>query len=112
MNVTRFDAAKSYEAPGHHGMHMLRLQGREAGPSEAMWLGVSQFLPGGHVTLEASPFEKMYVVLAGEIVISNGEEETVLKTWDSCRIAPGEPRALINRTNNTATVLLAMPLAR
>jgi mannose-6-phosphate isomerase-like protein (cupin superfamily) len=52
----------------------------------------------------------MYVVLEGEVTVSNGTEEVTLRPWDSCRIAPDEPRALSNRTNHTATILLAMPL--
>ena len=111
MNVVRLAAAPAYEAPGHDKMRMLRLQGREAGASDVLWLGLSHLLPGGGTMLDASPLEKMYVVLDGEVTISNGTEEVTLKPWDSCRIAPDEPRALANRSNRTATVLLAMPLA-
>jgi mannose-6-phosphate isomerase-like protein (cupin superfamily) len=111
MNVVRLDAAPSYEAPGHDHMRMLRLQGREAGPSDVLWLGLSHLLPGGGTTLDASPIEKMYVVLDGEVTISNGTDEVTLRPWDSCRIAPDEPRSLSNRTNKPATILLAMPLA-
>jgi mannose-6-phosphate isomerase-like protein (cupin superfamily) len=111
MNVVRLDAAPAYEAPGHNLMRMLRLQGREAGASDVLWLGLSHILPGGGTTLDASPIEKMYVVLDGEVTIANGTEEVTLRPWDSCRIAPGEPRALSNRTNRPATILLAMPLA-
>ena len=111
MNVVRLDAAPAYEAPGHNLMRMLRLQGREAGASDVLWLGLSHILPGGGTTFDASPLEKMYVVLDGEVTISNGTEEVTLRPWDSCRIAPDEPRALANRTNRPATILLAMPLA-
>jgi len=110
MNVVRLDAAPPYEAPGHNHMRMLRPQGREAGASDVLWLGLSHILPGGGTTLDASPLEKMYVVLDGEVTISNGTEEVTLRPWDSCRIAPNEPRALSNRTNKPASVLLAMPL--
>jgi mannose-6-phosphate isomerase-like protein (cupin superfamily) len=92
-------------------MRMLRLQGREAGASDVLWVGLSHILPGGGTTLDASPLEKMYVVLDGEVTISNGTEEVTLRPWDSCRIAPDEPRALSNRTNRPATILLAMPVA-
>lgn len=30
-----------YEAPGHTDMRMFRQQGRDAGPSDMMWLGMS-----------------------------------------------------------------------
>ena len=112
MNVVRLTAAPAYQAPGHDNMRMLRLQGREAGPSNILWLGLSHLLPGGGTTLDASSLEKMYVVLDGEVTISNGSEEVTLQLWDSCRIAPDEPRALSNRTNRPATILLAMPLGQ
>ncbi len=110
MNIVRFTEAPPYDAPGHHAMHMVRLQGREAGPSDTLWLGVSRIEPGGGTTLDASPIEKMYVVLEGEVTIANGTEEAVLRLWDACRIAPHEARALKNNTDAPATILLAMPL--
>jgi len=111
MNVTRFDNAPAYFPANHHDMRCLRLQGHEAGPSESLWLGVSHLLPGGHTTLDASPLEKMYVVLEGEVTIVTGDEETTLFRHDSCRLAPNEKRALQNRSNRPATILLAMPNA-
>ncbi len=110
MHVTRFKDAKPYFPPGHNDMRCLRLQGHEAGPAEQLWLGVSQLLPGGHTSLDASQLEKYYVVLEGELVVENGAERVVLQQWDSCRVAPGEKRALKNETNRAATVLLSMPL--
>jgi quercetin dioxygenase-like cupin family protein len=110
MNVVRFDDAPAYPAPGHNAMRMVRLQGREAGPSNLLWLGMSRIEPGGGTTLDASGLEKMYIVLEGEVTVSNGDEEVTLRRLDSCRIAPDEKRALSNPTGEVATVLLAMPL--
>ena len=111
MHVTRFDQAPAYYPPEHFDMRCLRLQGREAGPSDTLWLGMSQLLPGGHTSLDASPIEKIYFVLEGELTIETPEGETTLNRYDSCRIAPGEGRALKNKTNAPVIVLLAMPLA-
>lgn len=111
MHVVRFAEAPEYTAPGHHDMAMLRLQGREAGPSSDIWIGVSVLAPGGGTTLSSSAQEKMYVVLDGTLHISNGETELSLGKWDSCRIAAGEDRRLTNKTNSPVTVLLAMPLS-
>ncbi len=110
MHVTRFDEAPSYTAPGHDLMQMVRLQGREAGPSDTCWMGVSRLDPTGGTTLDVSPYEKMYVVLDGEVTISNGQDEAVLRRWDSCRIAPNEGRQLKNNTDAPATILLVMSL--
>jgi hypothetical protein len=110
MHVTRFANAPPYEAPGHAHMRMVRLQGREAGPTDSFWIGVSIIKPGGGTTLDASHLEKIYVVLDGEIILSNGQDETKLARWDSCRIAPFEKRQLRNMSDRPASVLLAMPL--
>jgi quercetin dioxygenase-like cupin family protein len=110
MHVTRLDAAKPYFPPNHDDMRCLRLQGHEAGPADQLWLGMSQILPGGGTSLDASPLEKFYVVLEGELTIETDTGREVLRQWDSCRIAPNEKRALKNETNRPVMVLLSMPL--
>lgn len=113
MHVVYKDQAPFYEAPGHEGMLMQRLQGREAGPSGSVWLGLSVIEPGGMTTLSASAVEKFYVVIDGELEISGqlGEltRTEVLHPLDSCRIAPLEARRLVNRSERSASVLLVMP---
>jgi uncharacterized cupin superfamily protein len=111
MHITRFANAPEYQAPNHDDMRCLRLQGHNAGPSEQMWMGMSHLLPGGGTSLDKSPFEKLYIVLAGEVTIISDTEEATLKLWDSVRIAPHEGRQLANRTNLPATLLLVMPTA-
>lgn len=111
MHITRFEGAPAYQTAGHDHMTMVRLQGREAGPADQLWLGVSTIKPGGGTTLDTSPAEKFYVVLAGQVLVSNGTEEVVLSPWDSCRFAPGEARRLRNISGTDASILLAMPLA-
>ena len=90
---------------------MVCLQGREAGPSSDLWIGVPVIAPGGGTTLSSSPQEKMYVVLDGILHVSNGENETVLGKWDSCHIASKENRRLTNGTDSPVIVLLVMPLS-
>ena len=111
MHVTRLKDAVPYFPPEHNDMRCLRLQGHEAGPADLAWVGMSQLLPGGHTALSATGVEKFYVVLEGELTMENGTDRVVLQQWDSCRIAPGEKRALKNETNRTVTVLLSMPLS-
>jgi mannose-6-phosphate isomerase-like protein (cupin superfamily) len=114
MHVTRIEAAPEYQAPNHFDMRCLRLQGREAGPAEQLWIGMSIIQPGGRTGLDPSPMEKHYVVLEGELTVvgelpDQPAEQTVLGVQDSCRFAPGERRQLINHTDRVARVLLAMP---
>jgi hypothetical protein len=114
MNVVRYEDAPPYEAPGHAGMAMRRLQGREAGPADTVWLGCSVIAPGGGTSLAASDVEKFYVVLEGEVEVTSelpdGRRRTeTLRARDSCRIAPLEARRLRNASTLPATVLLVMP---
>lgn len=111
MNITRFKDAEAYFPPERHDMRCLRLQGHEAGPSDTLWLGMSQILPGGHTSLSASPIEKIYFVVEGDLTMETPDGEVVLHAMDSCRIAPNEARALKNNTNRPVIVLLSMPLA-
>jgi hypothetical protein len=114
VNVTRFDGAPFYFPDNHDGMKCRRLQGNEAGPAESMWLGLSEIEPGGHTDLRGSGVEKHYVVVRGRLTViaqAPGEAptETELGPLDSCRIAPGEARQLVNRSSEVVLVLLAMP---
>ena len=110
MHVTRFNEAPAYFPPEHFDMRCLRLQGHEAGPATQLWMGMSQILPGGHITPSSSPIEKLYFVVEGELTVETPDGVSLLQPYDSCRIAPGESRALRNYTNKPVMVLLAMPL--
>ncbi|CDM60983.1 MULTISPECIES: cupin domain-containing protein [Rhizobium] len=110
MQVTRYSEAQSYEAAEHYDMRCLRLQGKEATATDTIWIGLSHLLPGGHTSLKDAPVEKIYIVVAGSVTIETPNGEVTLGCLDSCRLAPGEARALFNRTNSPATVLLAMPV--
>lgn len=98
-------------APEHEGIHCLRLQGKEATQTDLIWIGLSHVLPGGHTSMKDAPVEKIYVVVAGEVTIETATGTVKLGVLDSCRLAAGECRALSNRTNSPASVLLAMPVA-
>ena len=109
MLVKRFQDAKTYEAPNHRGMVAMRLQGFEDGGPQQQWVGYSQFLPGGGAGPDSSPFEKIYVVLEGEMTIIINGVETVLRAMDSCTIAPNEVREMINRSNHVCKTIAVMP---
>jgi uncharacterized cupin superfamily protein len=108
MDVTRFAEAPEYHAPGHEGMRCLRMLGREAGPSGVAWMGLSIIEPGGCVQPSVSPYEKLYLVIEGELEFSNQEGVVILRPWDACRFAQNERRTIANRSGQRATVLLAM----
>jgi quercetin dioxygenase-like cupin family protein len=108
MEVKRFAEVKAYEAPNHRNYSSLRLFGLDAGGPKQFVVGLSHFLPGGGAGPDASPTEKVYVVLAGELTVIAGGKETVLKANDSCFIGPNEEREIINRGNGVVTMMVAM----
>jgi quercetin dioxygenase-like cupin family protein len=109
MRVKRFVDAQPYEAPNHHGMRSLRLQGFEPDGPKTSWVGLSHFLPGGGAGPDSSALEKVYVVLAGSLTLRAGGDEVVLGPLDSCTIAPGETREVRNLGNEVATMIVVMP---
>ena len=109
MHVKRFAEAKPYDAPNHRGVVGLRLQGFEEQGPKNQWVGFSQFLPGGGAGPDATPFEKVYVVLDGEMTVIVGGQETVLRAMDSCTIPGGEVREIINRSNHVCKMLVVIP---
>jgi quercetin dioxygenase-like cupin family protein len=109
MFVKRFADARPYEAPNHRDMRGLRLQGFEAGGPTNQWVGLSHFLPGGGAGPDASPIEKVYIVVKGQITIIVDGNETVLGPFDSCTIPPDESREIVNRSNGVCSMLVVMP---
>src|SRR5258706_4234189 len=84
MHVVTHCEAPMYQASGHSLMLMRRLQGMEAGPSDTLWVGLSEIDPGGRATSSASDVEEIYICLAGEIqsAVTQGDNTpaTVLRT--------------------------------
>ena len=109
MLINRFKDAQPYDAPNHHGVVGLRLQGFQEGGPKNQWLGYSQFLPGGGAGPDATPFEKVYLVLEGEMTLRVGDRQEVLGPMDSCTIAPGEIREIVNRSNHVCKMLVVIP---
>ena len=109
MHLKRFADAETYDAPNHWDVTGLRLQGFEDGGPENQWIGFSQFLPGGGAGPDSTPFEKVYVVLEGEMTVEVNGTETVLGAMDSCTIPPGEVRRIENKTNHICKMLVVIP---
>jgi uncharacterized cupin superfamily protein len=108
MHVTRYAEAKPYDAPRHHGVRSVRLQGGGASSSRSFWCGVSEVLPGGGAEHGAAPLERMYLVLEGEVTVVTDAGETVLGRMDSCLIGANEARRLENRSNAPALMVVVM----
>ena len=112
MIVRKLSEAKPYEAPNHREYKSLRVFGAEMGGSQALIFGVSHFLPGGGAGPDASPPEKVYYVLEGELTVIVNGKETVLKKNDSCYIGPNESREIVNRSNEVCTIAVAVTMPK
>jgi quercetin dioxygenase-like cupin family protein len=101
--------AKRYSAPKHFDVATLRLHGKEESGAQKFWMGMSHFLPHGGAEFDASPTEKVYFVLEGEVTITDADNhKIVLKTWDSIHIGPDEGRSICNETNRPASMLVVI----
>ena len=108
MKKTSLAQVKPYEAPGHFKMVALKLSGKDETGAEKFWVGLSHFLPGGGAEFGATPAEKYYLVLDGEITVKTKKEEITLGPWDSVYIAPNEGREIINKTNQPVSMLVVI----
>ncbi len=110
MKKISIDDVKPYEAPGHFDVAVLRLSGKDETGAQKFWMGLSYFLPGGgaEYAYEDSPTEKVYIVLDGELTVKTKTEEFTLGPMDLLYIAPNEGREIINKTNKTVTMLVAI----
>lgn len=112
MQVTKFKDAKRYEAANHVDVSALRLQGGEASKTSAFWCGLSHYLPGGRAERGASDYERVYLVLDGEVTVTTDQGTIVLGAMDSVHIAPKEIRVVENRGNTVATMLVIVSNAK
>lgn len=109
VNIRRIDQAQKYEAPNHLDVHSMRLQGLDAGGADALWVGLTHFLPGGGAGPDSGGLEKIYVVLCGHVTLRTADGEQVLGPLDSVTIPANVEREIRNETNLPASMLVAMP---
>jgi len=110
MKKVEFKDVKEYAAAKHFKVSTLRLQGKEVSDITKFAVGLSHFLPGGGAEYdEASPAEKVYFVIEGEVTIyDKNKNKIVLRKYDSLYIGPNEGRSILNETNYPATMLVCM----
>ena len=108
MIVRKLAEAQPYQAPNHREYKSLRLFGAEMGGSQTLSVGISHCLPGGGAGPDASPPERIYSGLAGELTVIAGGKETVIRGGDSCYIGPNESREIVNRGNEVCTIAVAV----
>lgn len=109
MKKMELSQAKPYEAAKHFNMTGFRLQGKAETGVTKFWMGMSHFLPGGGAEFDASPTEKIYFVIDGEVTVTDAnKQDIVLKKNDSLFIGGNEGRSILNKTNLPATMLVVI----
>jgi quercetin dioxygenase-like cupin family protein len=106
MKVMRLNDLKEYQAAKHFKMSAMRLQGKEETGIQKFWVGLSHFLPGGGAEFDASPTEKVYIVISGQVTVKTEKEEQTLNPLDSVYLAPNEGRSVINPGKVPASMLV------
>ena len=110
MKVIRLEEAKKYSPPKHSKTtHAMWLQHKSMGCDAPYWVGCSYYLPGAEAEWDASPLDKIYIMLEGELTMAFDDQEVKLGPMDSIFIGPGENRQVRNDTNRVATMLVVMP---
>jgi len=71
-------------------------------------MGLSHFLPQGGAEYDASPTEKIFFVLEGEVAAVTDKEKILLKKWDSIHIGANEGKLIINESNQPAGMLVGV----
>jgi uncharacterized cupin superfamily protein len=106
MRINRLADATPFEPQGHHGVGPVRLQGGEAAPTEGVTVVLSHYLPGGEAEMSPQPAETIYVVVAGELVVTSEGTEETLRPFDSAHFTTGTLRQMTNRTKLPASLLV------
>ena len=106
MRITRLADAERFSPPGHEGVGPVRLQGGESTPTTDFTVALSHYLPGGRADLAPQVAETVYVLVSGALVMTSEGEEATLGPLDSVHFTPGTTRAVENRTNAPASMLV------
>lgn len=110
--ITRADSAPHYAPPLHDGVTAVRLQGHEAGPTRAFWVGRSTYPPGSTARTAPTAEETVYVCLGGELTLTVAEDgtatTTTLRAGDSVHLPKGTERGVVNDSGADADLLVVI----
>jgi glyoxylate utilization-related uncharacterized protein len=113
MKKVSISEAVQYFPPAHNDCACFRLQGKDATGTTQFSLGCTHFLPGGGADFSPErPFDTIYFVIDGEVtIIDKDNNEITLKKYDSIYIPPNEGRAIKNKTQYPASMMVILGVA-
>lgn len=106
MRVTRIADAEPFSPVDHDGVGPVRLQGGDSMPTSDFTVALSHYLPGAAAKLAPQVAETVYVLVAGELVMTSEGIEATLGPYDSVHFTPGTLRTVENRTKLPASMLV------
>ena len=106
MRVTRIADAEPFSPVDHDGVGPVRLQGGDSMPTTDFTVALSHYLPGAAAKLAPQVAETVYVLVAGELVMTSDGTQETLGPYDSVHFTPGTLRTVENRTNLPASMLV------
>lgn len=104
--ITQAGAAPRYFPALHQGVQAWRLQGHEAGPSRAFWVGRSLYPPGSSASPSPATAETVYVVVSGELTLTTDEGTRAIRPGDSVHLTAGTTRSLANDSDADAQIIV------
>ncbi len=109
IEISELTQAQPFQPVGHHGVGPVHLFGGERYDG-AVTVALSHYLPGGSADLSPVAVETVYVVVTGTLTLLDADGTArELGPLDSARITAGTPRAVENRTNLPAGMLVIRP---
>ena len=111
MKVTRLEEAVKYSPPKHTATcHAMWLQHKSMGCEAPYWVGCSYYLPGAKAEWDASPLDKIYIVLEGSARLRVGSDEQAVRPGQVLFIRANAPHAFIDiREDLTLLAVFSVP---
>jgi quercetin dioxygenase-like cupin family protein len=111
--ITRAADAPAYSPPLHEDVAAVRLQGHEAGPTRAFWVGRTSYPSGSRALTSATAEETVYVCLGGDLTLTVTAEDgttstTLLHAGDSVHLPKGTVRSVVNEADARADLLVVI----
>lgn len=106
--IMRAADAPTYNPPLHNDVVARRLQGQEAGPTDAFWVGLSDYAPGATVEPSETMAECVYFLVGGELVLTVDGCDVTLRAGDSVHFTKGTRRSIVNSSGADAQLLVCI----
>ena len=107
MRFHTFEELHEYSPPGHQGVVNRLLVGAGNGGMSMVSVWHGRLDPGGHSELHTHPESlQIYVGVAGELIVGDGQEERLLTPMATAIFPAGVEHVIENRSEELGEVLV------